>query len=346
MSNSYTISPIVGSYMKPKYRVISNVLGESFSPEYPLDIFLDLNTIVTVLSSASKFLNSLPFSDDAEKDIVSSILFAVKHWKDYSRKFSDVRIFLIVNDFEMRPLPEQDLLHSYLLPYVNKFHNERFAQMTYYWTEAMKKIEVVLKYVPQSYLIRTNFVDSYIVPNIVSDEKRMKLIVTGNPLFTSYQYIPNAKVIYSRYVRNGTSQMTDPIMICRTISKIDDDIMATFCQNRVFYNLLQSIIGNFDRGIMGMPQVGISNFALTLVRMIDRHKIPKDPKSLEMVLPAIDDAYQEYVKQAYPLIDVDTHTKMIPPSLIEKTKGLLIDLIDIDGLQRLSVDGMNLLELL
>jgi len=343
---SYSIGPIVGSYMKPKYRVITNVLGMDYPSEQPLDIYLDLNTLVNVLSSASKFMNSLPFSDNAEKDIVSSILSAVKHWKDYSRKLTDVRIFLIVNDFEMRPLPEQDIMHAYLNQYVNKFRQDRYSQMVYYWTEAMKKIEVVLKYIPKSYLIRTNFLDSYVVPNIISEQTRTKLIVTGNSLFTSYQYIPNSKVIYSRYSRNGTSQLTDPVMVCRAISKIDEDIMETFCSNRVFYNVFQCIIGDTNRGIIGMPQIGISNFALNMMRALDQHKIPSDPKSIESVLPVIDECHHDYIRQSYQLIDVDLHTKLIPPSLIEKTKGMLIDLLDIDGLQKLNIDGLNLLELL
>lgn len=343
----FSIGPIVGMYAKPRYRVISAVLGETFSPQHGFDIYIDLNTIVNVLSSASKFLNSLPFSEDCEKDIVSCVLGIVKHWKDYTRnKYDDVRIILMVNEFEMRPLPEQDVLKSYLVPYMNKFKQDRFKQMVYYWGEAMKKIEVVLKYVPNCYLVKTNFVDSYVIPMILSNENRMRLIVSGNAMFTSYNYIPNTKVIYTRFSRNGHSQISDPLMICQKISKIDDDIMDTFCQNKVFYNLLQAIIGDFDRGIMGITQIGISNFANELLRAIEQNRVPKNPKSIEVVFPAINKNYHGYLKQAYPLIDVETHLQLIPPSIIEKTKGLLIDLIDIDGLSRLSVDGMNLMELL
>lgn len=343
---AYSIGPIAGMYVKPKYRVISAVLGEDFSSENGLDIYIDLNTLVTILSNASKFMNSLPFSEDAEKDIVSVILGVVKHWKDFSRKYDGTRIFLLWNEFEMRPLPEQDIIKSYLKSYQTRYTQDRFKQFVYYWTEAMKKVEVVLKYVPNSYLIKTNFVDSFIVPAILSEESKTKLIVSGNPLFTSYTFQPNTKVMYSRFSRHGNSQLSDPLMICQSISKIDLDVMDIFCQNEVFYNLLQAIIGDLERGIMGMTSFGITNFANELLRAVEQHKVPKDPKSIESVLPCINENYHDYLKQAYPLINVKSHKALIPPSIIEKTKGLLIDLLDIDGLAQISVDGMNLLELL
>ena len=91
---AYSIGPILGMYCKPKYRVISATLGEDFSSPNGVDFYIDLNTIVGVLSTASKFMNSLPFSEDAEKDIVANVLGVVKHWKDFSRKYDGSRIFL------------------------------------------------------------------------------------------------------------------------------------------------------------------------------------------------------------------------------------------------------------
>jgi hypothetical protein len=79
---------------------------------------------------------------------------------------------------------------------------------------------------------------------------------------------------------------------------------------------------------------------------VEKHKIPNDPKSIETVFPCINTNYHDYLKQAYPIIHIQSHLALIPPSVVEKTKGLLIDLLDIDGLAQISVDGMNLLELL
>lgn len=342
---AYSCGSIIGLYQKPKYRVISSVLGEDFSPD-GFDIYIDMNTTVTTLSSASKFMNGIPFSDNVESDLVSNILGMVKHWKDFSRKYESSRIFLLWNDFEMRPLPEQEILKSYLQHYQNTYRQDRYKQFVYYWTEAMKKVEVVLKYIPQSYVIKTNFVDSLIVPAILSDASRTKLIVSGSQLFTSYTFCPNTRVMYSRFSRHGNAHLSDPMMICQSISKIELDVMDIFCKNQVFYNLLQAIIGDLDRGIMGMSSFGITNFANDLLRAVEKHKIPQDPKSIESVLPCINQNYHEYLKQVYPLIHIESHRQFIPPSIEEKTKSLLIDLLDIDGLAQFSVDGMNLLELL
>lgn len=345
MANRFSIGPIVGMIIKPRYAAINNFVGENFNPEKGLDIFIDLNAVVSALSTSSKFLQSLPFSQDVEADIISNILSALKHWKDWSRKYDDVRIFMIVNDFEMVMLPEQEVIKSYLVPYVNKFDQERFAQMNYYWSESMKRVEIVLKYIPKSYLVRCNRYDSYIVPTIIDDYKkngRQRLIITGNTMMTMYMLEPNTKVILSKFKH----QMVDPVMICQSISNIDNDIMNTFITNKVFYALLNAVIGDFDRGLIGITQMGISTFANDLLRSVERGEIPNNPKSIDSVLPIIQPGYHEYLRKAYPLIDLNSHAMIIPQSMIEKTKSGLEDYYDIDGLRSLSVDGLNLIELL
>ena len=342
---AYSIGPIAGVCLKPRYSAISTFLGEDFNPINGFDIFLDLNSLVSALSGSKNFLQSLPFSENVEADIIANVLSVLKHWKDFGRKYEDVRIFMIVNDFEMGGLPEQDIIKSYLVPYLNKFDQERFAQFNYYWTEAMKKIEIILKYVPKSYLIRCNRLDSYIIPNIVDDYSkngRFRFIVTSMPLMTMYMLEPNTKVEYSKYKH----QMIDPLMIVQSISNINHDIMATFVQNKVFYALLNMVVGDSDRGLIGITQLGISTFANDLMRAVERGEIPKDPKTIDSVLPIINPGFHDYLRKGFPLVDIDSHTKLIPQSMIEKIKSNMIDLYDIDAFTGISVDGFNLMELL
>jgi hypothetical protein len=347
-NKQYSIGPITG-LLKPKYRIISSILGEDFNPLHGLDVFIDLNTLVTSLSGASKFMNSLPFSENVEEDIISNLLLTLKHWKDFTRKWDNVRIFMFVNDFELAGMPEQEIVKSYLVPYMHKYQQDRYQQFVYYWNESIKRVEIVLKYVPNSYLIHTNRFDSYVLPNLLenySETNRHRIIITGHALFTNYVLMPNTSVIYTRYIHTGMSQLSDPIMICQSISKIDDDVMNAFIKNRVFYNLLNAIIGDYDRGIMGLSQIGISAFATELIRAVEQRKIPEDPKSIEAVFPAINKNYHDYLKKSYPLIDITTHTGLIPQSMIEKVKGNMVDLYDIDGLRSYTIQGLNLLELL
>lgn len=348
MSNkTQSIGPYTG-LLKPKYRNISLILGEDFYPTNGVDIFIDLNTLVSASSTAQKYINSLPFSENVESDIISSILMIVKHWKDFSRKWDNTRIILFFNDFEMGGLAEQSHLNAYLVPYVNKFTNDRLKQYVYYWNESIKRVETILKYVPNSYLIRCNRFDSFVVPNIIDDyekTKRHRIIITGSSLMTNYCYMPRTHLIYSRYKKTGMYQISDPLMIVQSIAKIDDDIMKAFVQNKVFYNMLNAIIGDFDRGLIGLTQVGISKFASNLLRAVEKREIPEDPIALQSVLPAVDKPFHDYLIKSYPLIDIETHTSMIPQSQIENIKSTMIDLYDIDGLRSLSVGGLNLLEL-
>ncbi len=345
----YSIGPIIGSLMKPKYRIINTVLGEDFNPDKGIDVFIDLNTLISALSSAQKFMRELPFSENVETDIISNVLYMVKHWKDFMKKYENYRIFLIYNSFEMTMLSEQETLKSYLLPYVHKFENDRFKQFVYYWNESMKRVGIILKYIPNVYLLCTNRFDSFVVPNVVDDYNtngRKRLILTGNPLMTNYTYMENTYVMYTRYRRNAPCQISDPLMIVQSVTSVDDDVMATFIKNKVFYNLMNIIVGDFDRGIIGLSQLGISTFATNLLRSVERREIPDNPKSIESVMGVIQPMYHDYIKTSYPFVDIDSHSRLIKPSQLEKLKSDMVDVIDIDGLHSISIEGLNLLELL
>lgn len=344
----FDMGPLFGM-LKPKFRVISTALGEEFNPAEGVDFFFDLNSIVTALANSNKFLSKLPFSDGCEMDIISNTLGILLHWKKFARNLSDVRYFIIVNDMDISALAEKDAIKNYLTPFVKKMSGERYKQFVYYWNEAIKRVEIILKYVPSSYFVKCDKFDSYVVPNIMWDYEhtnRHRVIVTSNPFFTNYVYMKNAHIIYSRYNGYKINQLFEPAMIVQAVSKIDEDVMTTFIKNRVFYNILSEIIGDFDRGIIGLTQLGLSTFAADLLRAVERHEVPENPSSIESVLPVIKPTFHDYLRRAYPLVDIPSHTNMIKPSMIEKVKSNLVDLYDIDGLSQINVDGMNLLELL
>ena len=168
----YSIGPLTGQ-LKPKYKVISMALGETFMPSaYGVDIYIDLNSLLTTMASSRKFMNSLPFATNVQTDIVSGILQTFKHWKDYARKWHTVKIYMIVNDFNFERLNEHDVLKSYMLPFKHKFEHENMSQLSYYWNESINMVKTVLDYIPSGYLIKCNEFDSFVLPNILSDNKK------------------------------------------------------------------------------------------------------------------------------------------------------------------------------
>lgn len=332
---------------KPKFKRISEAIPVINFDE-GVDVYFDLNTIISALKTSKTFLSKLPFSEDAEADIISSVLGILLHWKKFFYGRTNVRYFFIQNDFEICGLAEQPTMKTYLVPYVNDMGLDRYKQMVYYWSEAIKKIEIILKYVPGSYFIRCDRFDSYVVPNLITTNDRNRIIITGNPFFTSYVYMDKTHILYTKYnyASKCPNQLDDPLMIVQSISKIDEDIMETFIKNKVFYNLLSSIIGDRDRNIIGLTQMGLSSFAIDLLRAVERHEIPENPSSIESVLPAIKPTFHKYLRQVYPLVDIESHTKMVTPSMIEKMKTTIVDMYDVDAFAKLSVNDFCLMDLI
>lgn len=345
---AYPAGPLSGM-LKPRYKVINALVGP-IDPSVDVDIFIDLNTFIDNTASSTKFLSSLPFSSNVEIDLIETTLMILKHWKGFTRGWNNMsRIFLIMNDFEMSPdMAEHSKLKSYMLPRTNKFNNDRYNQLKYYWEEAIKKLDVIFKYLPNMYFIHCNKLDSYIIPNIIPPSTRntIRLVVSSSSLMTNYTYMPQSKVIYTRYRSTGMYQLSDPLMIVQSITHIDDDIMNAFTHNKVFYNLLNSIIGDKDRGIMGLTRMGITGFASDLMRSVERREIPQNPMTINSVLPVIDQQYHDYLKNNYPLVDIEEHKALIPESLKTEIQTNMVDLYDLDALRSCSVGGLTLMELL
>lgn len=344
-------SGILTGILKPKYRVISALLGEDFDAPNGLDIFIDINVFMSNLMSSKKFMTSLPFSEGVETDLVTSVLMILKHWRDFVRnKYEDCRIFMIYNDFNQEiEMCEHEQLKSYLIPYRNKINNPMFKQLKYYFEEAMKIVSTITKYLPKSYIIKCDDFDCYVIPNVIDNydkNKRKRIIISSNPLFVNYNYKDNCKVIFSKYKHDGMHQLTDSLMVVQSMTKVEDDIMSIFVKNKVFFNTICAIIGDSSRGLIGLTQLAKTKFATSLLRAVEKGDIPNNPLNINTVLPAIDECYHDYLKQTYPLIDVDIHSNMIPQSKIERVKTLMVDMYDIDGLHQLSIKGLNLLELM
>lgn len=348
--NQVSSGPVSG-LLKPRYKIISTILGELYNPTKGVDVFIDFNTFIKSLSTYQKYLNYLPFSGpEVEVDLMSSMLTTLNHWKNFSKKWDNVRIIGIMNPFIFKTVVERKYMKSYLIPHEHKFQDNRYDQFRYYVTEAVKKVQTILKYVPNMYLLTPTDFDSLVIPNILDNyEKsgRARIIISGNPLMTGYRNQPNTTMIYTKFRgKNGMQQLNDPLMIVQSFTKVDEEIMSTFCENKVFYNLLNTIIGDFDRGIVGLTQLGITSFAYDLTRGVEKHVIRADTKTVESTLPVIDKVYHDYILKSYQFVDIDSHTNMIPESSIQNLKSTMIDLVDIDGLRSLSIDGLNLLELL
>jgi hypothetical protein len=342
---SYSIGPLTGQ-LKPKYKSIKIAIGEDYVPTSGVDIYIDLGSLLRSMTSSRKFMNSLPFAENVQTDIVSNILLTFKHWKDFTNRWSNTRIIMMVNDLEPSNMAEQSVLKSYMKPFKHKYEDDRLRQLVYYWTESLKTVEVVLRYIPNGYLVKCNRFDSYVLPELISDKRRDRIIVTSDPFLTSHFYMNNTKVIYTRFGQYGMSQISDPQMLVHAVSHIDDEIVGTFIKNKVFYNTLQLFIGSKDRAIQGIQPLGVTAYASDLIRGVEQRKIPNNPTSVESILPVINPNYHEYVTKTYPLIDIPSHAQLVSLSMIEKTKSNMVDLLDIDGLSQLSIEGLNLLELM
>lgn len=342
------VGPLTGA-LKPKYNYISTKFGESIHEIKDVDVFIDLSTLLSSMAGYKKFMQALPFSENVDIDILSSTLMIAKHWRDFCKnKFNNFRIIMFANDPCVEPVNEKAVLSSYLMSYKAKFEKDNFKQLVYYWNKAMKALQGIVNYIPGVYFINVKTFDSYVLPNMLEDydkENKHRIIVSGSLIYSNYVYKKNTKVFYARLTRNGITHLDNACEIAHSATSVDDTTINDFIHNKVFYALIQAIIGDVDRGFLGVTTIGLNRFATNLLRAIEKRDIPQDPESIETVLPIIDKTVQDYIRKVYPLIELDKHCSLIKKSVIEKIKTEMVDIYDDDKLGSISIDGLNLLEL-
>ena len=147
MDMKYSMGRLSGS-LKVKYKTINAILGDEWLNDWNggFDVFIDLDTLFTSSTTSKKYMAELPFSEGADSDMVETILTTLLHWKNFMRRRENTRIFLISNAFELMCSPERGIQKTYLVPWENKYNEDRYKQITYYWNESLDVIEKI--YVP------------------------------------------------------------------------------------------------------------------------------------------------------------------------------------------------------
>lgn len=343
--------PLTGM-VKPKFAIIDAALkNNSYDNTSDLHVYVDLTDIIYRTLKHSKLINEMQFSETEQKnfDIImaADILRIFHHWLLYINKRGvSGKVVMIMNGYDMTKVVESEQSKLYLINHRSRMANSSIVHK--YWKSAISIVKKLVDYIPNCYFVDTNEFDAYTVPYILDNDNKSchKLIMTSAPIFTTYNMLPEYTVIVSKIRKSGIIHQFDNTEIIQSLTHVDEPMMSAFSRNRVFYNIILGIVGDESRSLLSIQiQISIMTLATNLLRNIEKGVISDRTQSVETVYSLMDERCTEYIKKVYPLIDLEQHSLMIKPSMIEKIKAGMIDIYDLEGCPQVQLGDLNLMEL-
>ena len=261
--NKDYFGPLTGM-VKPKFAIIDTALkASSYDNLSDLHIYVDLTGIIYKTFKHSKLITEMQYTDINDNnslDIVmaADILKILSHWLLYLNKRNvNGKIVLMMNGYDLDEMVEHSVYNMYMKTHMSKMNNGSIAHK--FWKSAISIVKQLIDYIPNCYLVDKCDFDVYVLPHLLDGNygNCHTLIMSTEPIFSTYSMLPNHTVIISKIRKIGIIHQFDNVEIIQSLTHVNEPTMSAFVKNPVFYNTMIGIIGDENRGLMSI-QIQIS----------------------------------------------------------------------------------------
>lgn len=337
------------NYMKLRYQEYGDFL-ESLNFLNPYDkvsLYINIETVLKHLTMIQDIERKLFTYRDFESLFISNFLNLAAHYKRFFISNNlPVKIYLYYTDFNSEEFHEQEHIEDYRSYYLNKYNeNPKFA----YMTDSLKKkifpdLKTYTSFIPDVYLISGKNIEGSLIPLIISKTQpdRKHIVLTSELFDTQYKFIENFHLsLISRTQQYGAIHSSMEFILHRLCKKDKDNEIikkyADMYSNPPFYCTLLSCIGDKDRSIPPIQNIGPSTLEEMLIRGIIGNIITKQTNSPEIIKDIFHDIddQEDYV-DAYYCTCINSMYKSLTETEIKQVLDQITDQSDINTLNKIN----------
>lgn len=332
------------SGMKIRYVTYASMIRSAkfLKPADKVSVFINIETLLNSLSSIKDIGNLVLKEQFFPVIMESGIINLTAHYKRFFRKFNlDVKVFLYYTDLSRESYKNNQYEHYYRSYYQNKF----MENPNYYLIgERMVKdivpmVSKILEFIPDVYFIKTESMDSSLVPYVVSKmfPDRKNFIITGDNYDTQYMNYPNFFVSIIR--RTGTGNLAirslDKIipMIFRDNMAVVNNVDIFY--NKMFYSMCLAVTGDHRRSIKSIRGVGPKTLSNKIKKAIDNGDLTRDCTSIDVCCTVLD-RDNDLLAQNCRCINLDSQYADLTDSDFFAIKNQIVDRYDQNSLEELN----------
>lgn len=346
MQNDFDSFSVCFNVMKIKYAMYDNSLDSLnfLEPTDKVNIFINLETILRLISSIKDVDRKIYSCNDFNENIISNIVNLAAHYRKFFRGNGlDTRIYLYMTDFTETKFNECSINPDFRSYYSVKYtRNPRYTEMGDKLTSVIiPHAKEICNYIKGVYFITTKGFDSSLVPLIIGnkDTSRKNLVITGEYIDTQYSLIPNYVCHYFRRspIKSSiTCDLKGHLTSLLNKQNCDYTDELNLYSNKSFYMLLFSVLGEGYRSIEKIPGIGNITLLKMLIQGLKDQKITLNTTNINTIAEVFPEEIREDVIDNFKCLDMETMYQNLTLDQLNSIDLQLIDKFDHNGLLRLN----------
>lgn len=323
-----------------KWKILDGIIQRSplSLNDTSVNVFINFESVLNNLTNRKNLIRSIVnYKKDFVLELESSILNLVSNYKSYFRHLrSDTKIFLYYTNLTSKKQRMQMYKKYYRTFYFNKYNtNPQFREvMQVVKNHVIKETKLIIDYLPNIYLLKTEDYDSSLVPLILEEEKNV--IITSDIFDSLYFFKPNFVPIIIRRKYGETKILSNVEEAVMEITGEKDLIKTNIFQSELYYRLLLTVEGNKIRNLDSVKELGYDKLCEILQDGLKQGKVLRDFSSLASIIDLFPEKYRKNLEENFRCVSLDNSYGMITEADVSVLKEQMVDKIDL-----VSVEALN-----
>lgn len=314
-------------------------------PDDKINVFINLETVWKYLSTVKDLDRKLVLNRDFKTTMVSDIINIAAHYKEFFKNNGlDTKVYLYTTDFnsESENFNEAKYNEDFRSYYLNKYNtNPKFVLLTESLIETiLPKVRTICDFIPDVYFISSKNIDGSLIPLVIGEEMndRQNFIISGDRYET--QYIFENRFTHHLFLRSyAASSLSCKIeeylkAICKPTELKEEEI--ALYQNRSFYLLLLSSIGDKYRSVEGLSGIGFKTLTKMIQQGIQSKVITKDTESIELLQEIFTGTNKEYIVENFNSLNLRNSYQLLLDGDKKEILSQIVDRSDLNSLLSLN----------
>lgn len=316
------------------------------NPDDKVNVFINFESVMNNLSMVKDIENKLLLERRFSYILESEMINLCAHYKRFFRGNGlETRVFLYYTDLGSKDFNTFKYNDEYRSYYTNKYlNNPKFQMLGNRLVDTIiPRVQKIMEFIPNVYFIKATGIEGSLIPYIIAEQDKSykNFIITTDKFDTQYQLHPKEFCVH--YIRRsplGSAIFTtfDKYIADLFKENLEESVQNTssLFLNPSFYSTLICALGDKHRSVEPVKGVGCKTVTKMLMNGITSGKITKDTSSFELILPVLNEEFQENGENNFKCVDLIEQYNALSQQNIFDVMNQIIDRFDYNSLLELN----------
>lgn len=330
---------VIFNLFKVKYTKLDELIMrqcKEIGPDSKVNVFINLEPVLKklVASNIDEYLKVK--TEEKSFELISNIINLAAHYRLFFTKnklYSKIYLYL---NYPFKTNYKNRLINpDYRKNYQHKYTKDtKTLVLSNSLENVLPFVKIILEYIEGVYLIESDYIESALVPLIVTKEypsNALNFIVTTDKY--EYQYVN--KGFYIIRPKQDVSYIVSRKNLIEMI-KLEEKVLTDKTVNPDLYPFILSLLGDKYRNIEKIKRVGLTSILKMINSAIENNIIGKDVTNINILSNIIKEEYRGMILSNYYCIDLDTQYNLLNYKDLYEITSQIVDKFDNIALKKIN----------